>query len=247
MFIIDKKYRLPRIWSNKELKKFAYLFTGDIVNVSGWKDIDKEGKHYRDYFMNAKNYYISNYKSEARGFQGFDNEFYLDLTQDLDKKYVNRFDVVFNHTTLEHIYDVKKAFRNLCLMSKDIVIIAVPFLQQMHGDYGDYWRFTPLAIRKLFEENGCSLLYLSFNNHKNTSVYIFAIGSKKPEKWKYQINKKFSYNCKKDFLDGFENYIGCKAISNSWLFRVVRSCELRIMLEKLRSILGKIIKKRLRK
>lgn len=220
MFIIDKKYRLPRIQSNKELKKFAYLFTGDIVNVSGWKDIDKEGKHYRDYFINANNYYISNYKSEARGFQGFDNEFYLDLTQDLDEKYINRFDVVFNHTTLEHIYDVKKAFRNLCLMSKDIVIIVVPFLQQMHGDYGDYWRFSPLAIKKLFEENDYSLLYLSFNNHKNASVYIFTIGSKKPEKWKYQINKEFSYNCRKDFLDSFENYIGCRAITNSWLFRI---------------------------
>ena len=219
--VIDKKFRLPRIWSNNELKKFAHLFTGDIVNVSGWKDRDKEGRHYRDYFINSTHYYISNYKSEYKGFQGFDNEFFLDLTKDLDEKYINRFDVVFNHTTLEHIYDVKKALKNLCLMSSDIVILVVPFLQQMHGDYGDYWRFTPLAIKNLFEENGFTLVYLSFNNHRNTSVYIFAIGSKKPEKW-YQISNEFDYKCREGLFDSFENYIGCRAINNSLLSKVIR-------------------------
>ncbi len=219
---IDRKYRLPRIWSNEELRRFAHLFSGDIVNVSGWKDKDKEGNFYKDYFVNANNYYISNYKSDAKGFQGFDNEFYLDLTQDLDKKYINRFDVVFNHTTLEHIYDVKKAFKNLCLISKDIIILIVPFLQQMHGDYGDYWRFTPLAIRNLFEANGVRLLYLKFNNHRHASVYIFAIGSKEPEKWKSLINEGFNYECKKTFLDSFEPYIGHRAITNSLVFKIIQ-------------------------
>ncbi len=216
-FLIDRKYRLPRIWSNNELKKFSHLFAGDVVNVSGWKDKDKEGNSYSGYFVNANNYYISNYKSEARGLQGFKNEFYLDLTQDLDEKYAGRFDVVFNHTTLEHIYDVRKAFKNLCLMSRDIVIIVVPFMQQMHSGYGDYWRFTPLTVRNLFEDNGMKLLYLNFNNHKHASVYIFAIGSREPEKWQALINNEFGYKCEGIFLDKFESYIGCRAITNSWL------------------------------
>jgi hypothetical protein len=219
---IDRRYKVPRVWSNKELKKFAHLFTGDIVNISGWKDIDKEGDYYRNYFHNARRYYISNYKSEARGLQGFDNEFYLDLIQVLDEKYKDRFDVVFNHTTLEHIYDIRKAFYNLCLMSKDIVIVIVPFLQQMHSHYGDYWRFTPLTIRNLYEENGLKLLYLSFNNHRHSSVYIFAIGSKKPEKWKNQIHKEFTYICRKDMFDSGEDFIGCKAITNSCVFKIIR-------------------------
>ncbi len=231
---IERKFRLPRIWSNKELKKFAHLFSGDIVNVSGWTDTDKEGDTYKNYFKNAKNYFISNYKSELKGLQGYKNEFYLDLTAELDEKYINRFDVVFNHTTLEHIYDIKKAFRNLCLMSKDIVILIVPFLQQMHGTYGDYWRFTPLSIKKLFEENGFTLLYLSFNNHKKTSVYIFCIATKNPQKWKNFFNYEFSYKVKKKpFLDEFPNLIGCRAIINSIFYRLNR---------KIRNTLRKILR-----
>jgi len=118
MVFVDRKYRLPRIWSNQELKKFAHLFSGEIVNVSAWEDKDKEGGHYKNYFINANKYYLTNYKTKARGFQGYENEFYLDLKKDLDKSLINRFDVVFNHTALEHIYDIRKAFRNLCLLSK---------------------------------------------------------------------------------------------------------------------------------
>ena len=43
MKLIDRKFRVPRIWSNKELKKFASLFSGEIINVSGWMDNDKQG------------------------------------------------------------------------------------------------------------------------------------------------------------------------------------------------------------
>jgi len=187
--------------------------------VSGWKDIDKEGGKYKDYFINAKSYFISNYKSELKGMQGYENEFFLDLTQDLKKEYVERFEVVYNHTTLEHIFEVKNAFKNLCLLSKDIVIIIVPFLQQMHGNYDDFWRFTPITIKKMYEENKLTLLYLSFNNQKNTSVYIFAIGSKYPEKWKEKIPEQFDYTCKKQKFDEFQNFIGCRAITNPFQFR----------------------------
>ena len=218
--LVDRKYRFPRIWSNNELKKFAYLFTGSVLNISAWEDKDKEGKRYKDYFMNAKAYFISNYKKEACGLQGHKNEFFLDLTQVLDDSLKEKYEVVFNHTTLEHIYDVKTAFKNICLLSKDIVIIVVPFLQQMHADYGDYWRFTPFTIKKLFEENKCELLYLNFNNEKNASVYIFAIASKKPKKWKNKIHNMFKYKCEGDFLDVYENYIGCRAISNSNLLNL---------------------------
>jgi len=217
---IDKKFRLPRIWSNRELKKFAHLFKGDVINVSGWKDIDKEGGHYKDYFNNARSYTISNFKAEARGLQGIEDELFLDLTKDIPNNLVNKFDVAFNHTTLEHVYNIKKALENICLLSKDIVILVVPFLQPMHGDYGDFWRFSPSTIKKMFEENGLTFLYLSFNNHKKASVYIFAIASKNPKKWQDEISNKFDYNCKKERFDPFENYIGCRAITNNWFYKI---------------------------
>lgn len=207
---IDRIHRIPRVWSNRELEKFAHLFQGKIVNVSGWKDIDKEGRHYRDYFTGASSYTITNFRSEARGFQGYEGELFLDLENDLPEDLAERFDVVFNHTTLEHIYEARKAFGNVCSLSKDIVIIVLPFLQQYHADYGDFWRFSPLAIKRLFEENGFSLIYQSFNNNNMSSVYTFSIASRYPEKWSDHFS--WSFSCVDPDWSGAEPYIGCRAI-----------------------------------
>jgi len=216
--------------------KFAPYLKGNIINVSGWKDIDKEGKKYADYFKNAETYTISNYKAELKGIQGYENEIFLDLTAELDKSLIKKYDVVFNHTTLEHIYKVKDAFKNLCLLSKNIVIIVVPFLQQVHGSYDDYWRFSPSVIKKLFEENGLSLIYLSFNNHKKASIYIFAIGSRNPDKEKEIFNAEFTNKYENYNMDEFQNCIGCRAINNSYFFKlkrkimkVIRKCKNKII------------------
>lgn len=208
--INKNKFRIPRIWSNEELAKFGKLFYGKVVNVSAWKDIDKQGKKYHEYFSNASEYWITNYVKEARGFQGnIENEIFLDLTVPLRNEFIERFDVVFNHTVLEHIFEVDIAFQNLCSMTKDIVIVIVPFLQEQHGDYGDYWRFTPLALEKLFKKNNMDLIYINYNDTDSTSIYIFAIGSKNPSKWG-QILKN-----DQNKLDRIKNeFIGTKIIEN---------------------------------
>jgi hypothetical protein len=203
---VDKKFRAARIWSNRVLKTIAPHCKGDVINVSAWKDEDKEGDHYKNYFSNASSYVISNYKSEARGFQGVENEFFLDLTIDLAPELHSKFDVVYNHTSLEHIFEVDKAFQNLCLMSKDLVIVVVPFMQEMHGDYGDYWRFTPLCLSRLYKKNNTEMIYCNFNNEPNTSVYILAVGSKNPAKWKNvlpDINKPGLGEDKKNDIMGY--------------------------------------------
>ncbi len=211
---IDRVFRLPRVWSNRELIKFAHLFTGNVANISGWKDIDKEGKYYREYFFNAKSYQITNFKSEARGFQNLKNEIFLDLTQNIPVELYRKYDVVFNHTVLEHIYEVHTAFKNICEMTRDIAIIVVPFLQEMHADYGDYWRFTPLTMNMLFKENGMDLMYCSFNSHKNASVYLFCIASRQKDKWKTLIPQNKSHE--DPYKDGnHQNWVGCHAVDNS--------------------------------
>ncbi len=220
---IDRLFRLPRVWSNRELRKFSHLFKGDIVNVSGWKDIDKEGDKYVNYFKNANSYTITNFKTEAKGIQGYKNELYLDLEDDLSENLRRSFDVVFNHTVLEHIYDVKKAFENICELTKDIVIIVVPFLQVMHADYGDYWRFTPMSIERMFKDNDMDLLYCSFNSHKNSSVYLFCIGTRNKKKWKKLIPEKKSFEDPYPSQNGFQNWVGCHAIQNGKYMRKNRN------------------------
>ena len=176
-------FGVPRRWSNAELRRFAPLFGGAAVNVSAWEDRDKEGDFYRNYFRSASSWSITNFGTEQGTLQGADNEIFLDLEAALPADLSRKFATVFNHTTLEHIWDFRRAFRNLCAMSSDIVIIVLPWLQPQHADYGDYWRFSPQSTIRLFEEEGFEPLYLSWTQEPNAAVYIFAIASRQPGKW----------------------------------------------------------------
>ncbi|MDX9856072.1 MAG: hypothetical protein RBS86_04655 [Candidatus Moranbacteria bacterium] len=176
-----------RKWTNDELRKMAHLFEGDIVNVYGWEDKDKECGFYRDYFKNKKTYSITNH-SVGHRYSGDDlKEIELDLIEDLPLGLKNKFDVVFNHTTLEHIFEINKAFENLCAMSRDIVIVVVPFIQQQHEapkyNFKDYWRFTPSCLRRLFKENKFEVIYEAINNEPNVINYLFFVGTRDPKKW----------------------------------------------------------------
>lgn len=186
--LTDKQFRIARLWSNRELRKVAAFFRGDIVNVSAWDDRDKEGGFYKDYFTKASHYYCTNYTG-IRGYQQRENEYFLDLSKDLPEELRGRFDVAFNHTTLEHIFDTQKAFANICNTSKDIVIIVVPFLQAQHEteSYKDYWRFTPSSMRKMFQENGLEVIYEAESKCRKAAVYLLFVGSRHPERWKRQM------------------------------------------------------------
>lgn len=209
--MMEAKFRIPRIFSNNELKKFAHFFTGRIINISGWTDEDKEGGFYRDYFMNCTDYVISNYDADKKGLIGAKDEIFLDLEADLPNGQQNTFDVCFNHTTLEHIYNFQKAFKNICLLSKDVVIIVVPYIQQLHGSmYPDYWRFTPYAMRRLYRDNGLKLRYCSANGRDKASIYLFCIGYKN-SKWDSMIPERFDIKNDLDkdiYADDYKNVIG---------------------------------------
>lgn len=175
-----------RTWSNIELKKFTKLFGGDIANISGWEDKDKDGGYYKDYFPKAKSYTITNYSQHLPDRK---NEIELDLEDDLRKELIDNFDVVFNHTVLEHIFDARKAFKNLASMSRDIVITVVPFIQQQHEIEGfkDYWRYTPSALRRLAQENDMEIIYENYRRDPYEITYIVSVASKNPTKWRNKM------------------------------------------------------------
>jgi hypothetical protein len=182
--LADPVHRVPRLWSNDELARIGSLFDGDIVNVSAWRDDDKAGRRYRDYFPRARSYAMTNFRTDMRGFQGWDGEIFLDLEQPLPVELQGAFDVVYNHTTLEHIYEFRLAFSNLCAMSRDAVVIVVPWLQPYHSEYGDYWRFSPKAVARLFADNGYAPARVVWNTDAGASVYVFAVGVRDPARWR---------------------------------------------------------------
>lgn len=173
------KFRAARIWSNVELRKFAHMFTGAVANISAANDEDKEGCFYRDYFSRADKYITTNLQNSGK------TDYVLNLEQPLLDSMRNICECAFNHTTLEHIYECRNAFANICKISSDVVIVVVPYIQQMHGtqsQYFDFWRFTPYTMQNMYAENGLNLRYCSANGAEQTSIYLFCIGYRN-SKW----------------------------------------------------------------
>ena len=188
LYRYDARFRRARVWSNRELKEIAPYFTGDIINVSGWADEDKTGGTYRRYFVNARSYSISNKEGGAQ--QGknlrLEDSIVIDLEYPLPGKYAGAYDCVFTHTVLEHVFNFFPAVENICKMSRDTIICVVPFVQMIHKspDYLDYWRFTPYALERLFNQHGFSMVYASGGpDFDSTSLLYVWVVSRNPEKW----------------------------------------------------------------
>jgi SAM-dependent methyltransferase len=70
----------------------------------------------------------------------------------------NAFDCVILTQVLNYIYDVKAAIRTIHRILKPggCVLVSVPGISQLAQHemecYGDYWRFTSISLRRLFEE-----------------------------------------------------------------------------------------------
>lgn len=168
-----------RLWSNMELKKFTDKITGSVVNVSAGSDKDKYGLKYQQYFNKAKSYTTTNFKLRGK-------ELKLDLTQPAPENLIKKFDVVFNHSTLEHVENYKLAFKNLCDISKDMVILVVPAVHVKHTSdtFGDYTRFPESLVQELFKENNYRIGYISSTPPKyqykteKQSIFVFAIAQR---------------------------------------------------------------------
>jgi hypothetical protein len=169
----------PRLASNAALRDFCHLFEGDVVNVSGFMDKDKETGFYRDYFPKAFSYTITNYAGSGEIGDGAPGSIYLDLEGEPDPDMHRKFDTALCHTVLEHIQDIQAAMTNLSHITRSSLIIVVPFIQDEHyrpGIFGDYWRYTPLGLKALYEQHGFEMRYLHANDNPWYPVYLTAVG-----------------------------------------------------------------------
>jgi hypothetical protein len=180
----------PRAFTNRILRKYLRYFSGDIINVSGWQDADKQGGYYRDYYDSRRRYVISNIDGEC-GMPSYVPDgvesMYVNLDYPLSPQLRLRFDVVFSHTVLEHVFNVRQALQNLADLSRDVVVTVVPFSQQVHHttSFSDYIRLTPFFLKKFFEERGFSVLLCAVNDQPFTPIYILFIVTRYPEKYKH--------------------------------------------------------------
>jgi hypothetical protein len=187
--MLDPIYRKPRFWSNLVIRELAPHFAGRILNCSGWADEDKFGGHYRDYFKAASAYEVSNYNGgEQHGmYSTLANSIPLDLEQPLRPELRDSFDCVLSHTVLEHVFNVQRAVENICAMTADAAVICVPWTQLIHvmeGKFGDYWRFTPECLERLFAPHGLHTVCHHGTDIPGSSVYFVSVFSRRPERYR---------------------------------------------------------------
>lgn len=77
----------------------------------------------------------------------------FDLTAPRD---VGTFDVVICEQVLEHVPDPFRAAETLAALARPggRLLVSVPFAIKIHGDPGDYWRFSPQGLTVLLERAG---------------------------------------------------------------------------------------------
>ena len=68
--------------------------------------------------------------------------------------YNNEFEIIICMNVLEHVFDFKRAIRNIyqALVSDGILIITVPVFYPWHNEPNDYWRFTEHSLKEMLKE-----------------------------------------------------------------------------------------------
>jgi len=178
----------PRRSTNRVLRTYLPAFGGEVINVSGWEDSDKEGSFYREYFGPHTRYVVSNIEGETGMPETAPDGVelvYVDLDQPLPAALHAEFDVVFSHTVAEHVFDPHRTFETMVALTRDVVACVVPFSQGVHytASYGDYVRLTPLFLKRFFEERDFTVLLCWSNDQPFLPVYTVFIASREPSRY----------------------------------------------------------------
>lgn len=104
-----------------------------------------------------------------------------DIVADITKSGLktNSFDLVILSNTLEHIFDFKKAIKEVIRITKSYFIIDCPFVYHYHGfcdetNFDDYWRISATALARLVEEAGGKVI-----KKNQTDIFTSVLGEKK--------------------------------------------------------------------
>jgi len=95
------------------------------------------------------------------------------------------FDCVILTQTLQHVYDLRGAVETLhrALAPGGVVLTTVPGISQISrydmDRWGDFWRFTPLSISRLFEGRfpGNALEVHSLGNVLTASAFLYGLAA----------------------------------------------------------------------
>ena len=114
-----------------------------ILEIGSGKKI--KGKYpysYKPYF-NSSNYFIRSDINPRFGHK------VIDITK---MNEINKYDIILCLNVLEHVYEFKKAVKNLhaALKKRGILVFFSPYIYPLHDIPHDYFRFSKFALKKMF-------------------------------------------------------------------------------------------------
>lgn len=76
-------------------------------------------------------------------------------------------------------------------MTTDAAIICIPWTQLIHimeGKFGDYWRFTPECLERLFLPHGLKTVCHHGTDIPGSSVYFISVFSRSPSRYSHLMS-----------------------------------------------------------
>ena len=136
-------YTLWRKLLYKELEKVK--LTGSVLDVGG-----SSGAKYHDFFKKDCNLKAINLETNSS------SDINFDIEQGSWPIETGFYDNIICLNVLEHIFDYKFVLKEMyrVLKKEGKIVLAVPFLLQIHPCPHDYWRFSAETLEKIFKQNG---------------------------------------------------------------------------------------------
>jgi SAM-dependent methyltransferase len=133
--------------SNAWLRRHAAGVSGKVLSIGSGSDEDGQGGRYRDYFVSAESYTTS----EIRPMRGCD--LVLDVRA-MPEIASGSYDGIFCSGVLEHVDDYAAGLKEITrvLAPRGVLLLGLPFRQDIHMEPHDYWRFTEYGIRHLLRD-----------------------------------------------------------------------------------------------
>ncbi len=117
--------------------------------------------------------------------------------------------------TLEHVYDVMQAVREMwrVLAPGGIMLVSAPMDFRIHAYPDDYWRLTPSCLARLFAPAAASIIgSQGVESHPHT---VYAIAAKAPVELDFAA-------CAREFVDSFNAWLKHNRATASWRVRAKR-------------------------
>lgn len=145
VFGFDRGTPIDRIYIEDFLEKNKHLIRGVICEIA-------DNRYSKKYGSNVERFEILHYTNDNKN-----ATIVGDLTN-INTLPQGKIDCLILTQTLNFIYDFKSAIKGVHFMLKEggVALVTVAGISQISrydmDRWGDYWRFTDLAIKKAFEE-----------------------------------------------------------------------------------------------